>query len=180
MARIDSTTSLDELTAFLRNPASYAEGGPVELRETHISVVALTPTHAYKLCKPVEFGFLDFTTREARHANGRNALRLNRRWTDGVYLDLLPVIQTDDGLQFGQPSDAENDHSLDDEDCVDWVVRMHRLDEDATLEARIHRGDCPSDAIDRFLDRVEPTFRSALIISAAPDARLDERMRCFD
>ncbi|MEX0728689.1 MAG: AAA family ATPase [Planctomycetaceae bacterium] len=177
MARIESTISQDELVAFLRNPASYAEGGPVELRETHISIVALTPTHAYKLCKPVDFGFLDFSTREARHANGRNALRLNRRWTDGVYLDLLPIIQTDGGLQFGQPSDADDDTSLDDENCVDWVVRMHKLDEDATLEAHIRRGECPADAIDRFLNHVEPTFRAAAVIAPTPDNRLDHRLR---
>ncbi|MDA0831692.1 MAG: AAA family ATPase [Planctomycetota bacterium] len=177
MASFASTTTLEDLISFLRNPVSFAEGGPVELRETHISVVALTPTHAYKLCKPVDFGFLDFSTCESRHADGRRQILLNRRWSNGVYLDLLPIIEHDGQLKFGPPSDAENEINDENETCVDWVVRMRRLEERDTLEAHIDRGDCPADAIDRFFDAVEPTFRSAPVIEPAPSARLDERMR---
>lgn len=170
-------TPSDEIVAFLKNPASYAEGGPVELRETHISMVALTPTHAYKLCKPVDFGFLNFTTREARYGNGRNALRLNRRWSNGVYLDLLPIVRTEGELRFGEPTDVDFDGAYDDEKYVDWVVRMHRLRDEANLEAHIRRGDCPPDVIDRFLDHVESTFREAPVIVPADEVRLERRLR---
>jgi len=58
---------------------------PIGLVETHISWVLLTGVFAYKLHKPVNLGFLDFTTLEQRLADCREELRLNRRLSNDLY-----------------------------------------------------------------------------------------------
>ncbi len=73
------------LIAALQNPALYPH--PVEgfqLIETHISWVLLTGSYAYKIKKPMNFGFLDFTELSARGHFCNEELRLNQRLTDDL------------------------------------------------------------------------------------------------
>ena len=75
------------LIAALQNPALYPH--PVdsfEVIETHISWVLLTGPFAYKIKKPVNFGFLDFSDLAARGHFCAEELRLNQRLTDDLYL----------------------------------------------------------------------------------------------
>ena len=142
----------------LSDSATYAEGGPVEVRETHISVVFLTPTHAYKLLKPVKFDFLDFSTREARYDECWSEVRLNRRLAPGVYLDVVSVTRSVHGFALG--GDGER---------VDSLIKMQRLPDDATLEAKILEASVPDAAsvrdtladLDRVLDVLQPFFETA-------------------
>src|SRR5262245_35161906 len=92
-----------ELVDWLSSPAAYTEAPPrVELRQTHISWVFLTPEFAYKLKKPVSFGFLDFSTAELRRAACEAEVRLNRRLTEGIYLGTLPITRDSGGaLRLG-------------------------------------------------------------------------------
>ncbi len=159
----------DELVAFLQDANSYPEGGPVEWRETHISVIALTPKHAYKLAKPVNFGFLDFSTREARYVNCWNQLLLNRRWSSDVYQTVLPITVRDGHLHLGNEVSSTGS-------CIDWVVRMRRLDEGRTLEAAIGRGECLMDSLDDILDHLQPVFQAAPRILSSSQGRLADRL----
>ena len=80
------------LIAALQNPALYPH--PVEqfqVIETHISWVLLTGEYAYKIKKPMNFGFLDFTSLDQRQHFCNEELRLNQRLTEGLYLDVLPI-----------------------------------------------------------------------------------------
>ena len=62
---LDSPTPFQRLIERLKNPALYAHpADPVTVLETHISTVLLARAYAYKLKKPYNLGFLDFTTRE--------------------------------------------------------------------------------------------------------------------
>ena len=63
----------------------------LELIETHISWVILTGHFAYKLKKPVDLGFLDFSTLEKRRFACEEELRLNARFAPGLYLEVIPV-----------------------------------------------------------------------------------------
>ncbi|MFQ5734270.1 MAG: AAA family ATPase [Planctomycetaceae bacterium] len=134
----------------LARPGSYPEGGPVEVVETHISVVFLTPAHAWKLLKPVKFDFLDFSTPQARREECRNEVRLNGRLAADVYLDVVPVTQTTDGLSLGGSGTP-----------VDWVVKMRRLPADATLRAKIESGAATAEDIEHLLDLLHPFFENA-------------------
>ncbi len=65
--------------------------GAVELIETHISVVLLAGEFAYKLKKPVDLGFLDFSTLARRQFFCQEELRLNRRLAPALYLGVVPI-----------------------------------------------------------------------------------------
>ncbi len=90
------------LIAALQNPALYPH--PVDgfqVIETHISWVILTGPFAYKVKKPVNFGFLDFTSLDAREHFCGEELRLNQRLTDDLYLEVLPITGSIDAPQLG-------------------------------------------------------------------------------
>ncbi|NJO67207.1 MAG: adenylyl-sulfate kinase, partial [Leptolyngbyaceae cyanobacterium RM1_405_57] len=74
---------------------------PIQLIQTHISYVLLTGEYAYKLKKPLNFGFLDFSTLEQRHHFCLEELRLNERGAPGIYLEVLPISQIGDQLHLG-------------------------------------------------------------------------------
>src|SRR5271157_4190968 len=73
-------------------PEAYSEDpGKIELIQTHISFVLLTKNYVYKVKKPVNFGFLDFSTLEKRRFFCQKELELNRRLCDDMYLEVTPV-----------------------------------------------------------------------------------------
>ena len=82
----------DELIAALEHPAAYPDApAQVEHTQTHISHLFMTADYVYKVKKPVDFGFLDFTTAELREHYCREELRLNRRLSPEVYLDVVDI-----------------------------------------------------------------------------------------
>ncbi len=68
---------------------------PIELIQTHISYVLLTGEYAYKVKKPVNFSFLDFTVLEKRKYFCEEELRLNQRGAPHLYLEVLPITKVD-------------------------------------------------------------------------------------
>src|SRR2546428_13933576 len=74
--------------------------GPVELVETHISWVFLAGDRVYKVKKPLDLGFLDFTTLERRRFFCEEEVRLNRRLTHDVYLGVVELRGVD-GVRIG-------------------------------------------------------------------------------
>ena len=65
--------------------------GAVKLIQTHISWVFITDRFAYKVKKPVDLGFLNFTTLRRRHHYLHEELILNRRLCPEIYLEVLPI-----------------------------------------------------------------------------------------
>ena len=90
-----SERTAEPLIASLLNakPYSHPVNG-LQLIETHISWVILTGPYAYKIKKPVDFGFLDFSTLEKRRHFCEEELRLNQRTAPSIYLEVLPIIGT--------------------------------------------------------------------------------------
>src|SRR5262249_53713601 len=130
--------------ACLSRPAAYPEpAGHVEVRQTHISVVFLTERFAYKLKKPVDLGFLDFSTPEKRRHFCEEEVRLNRRLAPHVYLGAVPGTAAGGEARFEGPGEA-----------IDWAVRMERLPAEATLERRLERGEVGEEALARLAARV--------------------------
>jgi aminoglycoside phosphotransferase family enzyme len=71
---------------------------PIRLLQTHVSYVLLTGDYAYKVKKPVNFGFLDYSTLEKRRHFCQEELRLNNRTAAALYLDVVAIHQ--DGETF--------------------------------------------------------------------------------
>jgi aminoglycoside phosphotransferase family enzyme/predicted kinase len=116
---------------FLRTAAAWpGEPSVPQLIETHISWVFLGERYAYKLKKPVAFGFVDFSTRELRHAACEQEVRLNRRLAPQVYLGLAPIT-----------FDARGQRRIGGDGPVDdWLVRMRRLPADRALDRLLVAG----------------------------------------
>jgi uncharacterized protein len=123
---------LSALIAALSDPAAYP-GAPetIEVRHTHISAVFLAGPFVYKVKKPVDLGFLDFSTLEKRHHFCQEELRLNLRLAADVYLAVVPIVRTDSG---GVRVEGAGE-------VVEWAVKMRRLADEATLESRLDRGE---------------------------------------
>ncbi|HUL94094.1 MAG TPA: AAA family ATPase [Burkholderiales bacterium] len=121
----------DRLLAALREPACYPHAaGTVELIETHISWVFLAGEFAYKIKKPVNLGFLDFGTLEKRRFYCEEELRLNRRTAPGLYVDVVPVAESRDGLRVGGTGKA-----------IEYALRMRRFPQEALADAVARRGE---------------------------------------
>jgi uncharacterized protein len=90
------------LIANLLQPEAYDHpAGDLRLHKTHSSWVLLAGPYAYKLKKPVDLGFLDFTTVERRRADCQEELRLNRRFSPDVYLGLAEVTEQNGRFRVG-------------------------------------------------------------------------------
>ena len=130
MSTQSTNDAAERIVGFLSQAASYPDRPvSVQVVETHISWVFLTDRYAYKLKKPVRFEFLDFSTAALRHHACDEELRLNRRLTHKVYLDVLPITEDAHGvLELAGPGSA-----------VDWVVRMRRLPADRALDVILQK-----------------------------------------
>ena len=132
---------LVRLIETLSKPESYPHPvDAVDVRQTHISVVFLAGAFAYKLKKPVNLGFLDFTTLEKRRHFCEEEVRLNRRLAKSVYLGVVPI--TADG------------HIEGNGETVDWAVKMERLPEGTSLLDRLKRGEVDEPLVDSLAVRV--------------------------
>src|SRR3954471_5144861 len=120
---------LDTLIAALNDPAAYPHPvDAVEVRQTHISVVFLAGPYAYKVKKPLELGFLDYSTLEKRRHFCEVEVALNRRLAPAVYLGVVPVARVAGSIRMEGPGEA-----------IEWAVKMERLPEEATLQERLRR-----------------------------------------
>lgn len=134
--------SLARLLQELRRPDAYFHPvDEVRVHQTHISVVFVAGAFAYKLKKPVDLGFVDYSSLDKRLHYCRRELELNRRLADDVYLDVVPIID-DGGLCIETDTDGH--------DAVEWAVRMARLDEDNTLRKRLADRRVPPDTFSRL------------------------------
>jgi aminoglycoside phosphotransferase family enzyme len=106
-----------ELVDFLKSPLSY-QHRPLEVRsiQTHISRVFIAPPFVFKVKKPVNLGFLDFSTLEKRRHFCQRELELNRRLCPDIYLDVVSISKTASGFSF-QPGG----------DVFEYAVKMSEL-----------------------------------------------------
>jgi aminoglycoside phosphotransferase family enzyme len=131
---------LDAKLAFLGCPESYdCRPATVEVIETHMAWVFLTNLFAYKLKKPVQYEFLDFSTLAARKLDCQLELNLNRRLAPDVYLAVVPLTQDCQGtLRIDGRGTA-----------IDWLVKMRKLPRDRMLDRAIRNGAATPEDVQR-------------------------------
>ncbi|MFE8031956.1 AAA family ATPase [Thiohalocapsa marina] len=133
----------DRLIQGLLHPGAYPHAvGEIERIETHISVVLLAGDYAYKLKKPVDLGFLDFSTLERRRDFCHEELRLNQRLAPDYYLAVVPVTGTVDaprlggvGPMSGPAADSASGPASGQEQgpVLEYAVQMRRFPSSALL-----------------------------------------------
>jgi uncharacterized protein len=133
-------------------------GPDCTLVETHISTLLLAGALVFKLRKPLALPFLDFSTAVQRRHDCEEELRLNRRTAPQLYLDVRPVLGSIDAPRIGEPGDSAQ--------AIDWLLRMHRFDDDATLDRLAARGALGAAQVDTLARRVAD-FHESLPASPA-------------
>ncbi len=141
--------------SLLESLRSNDEEAPCNSVETHISTVLICADRVYKIKKPVDFGFLDFTSLEARHFYCNEEIRLNRRLAPEVYLDTIAITGTPEQPQLGGTGPI-----------IDYAVRMRRFDQHMQLDRLLQRGQLDGAIIDRLAQRMSE-FHAAIERSPA-------------
>ncbi len=98
-----------------------------ELVQTHSSFVILTKDFAYKIKKPVNFGFLDYSTLEKRKYYIKKELEINKRLCPDVYLEMLTISKIDNTYEFS------------DKNPVEYILKMKRVDDNLFLINRLDK-----------------------------------------
>ncbi|MEN6441974.1 MAG: AAA family ATPase [Syntrophobacter sp.] len=101
----------------------------LERRDTHISAVFLTGDWVYKLKKPFDFGFLDYTSLENRRLMCEREVSLNQRLSSGVYDGVIAVRRSGESIHLGSVGEA-----------VEYAVKMRQLPDRAALSSLLVRG----------------------------------------
>ncbi len=120
-----------------------ADEGKIEMIQTHISVVLMGQHHVIKLKKPVDYGFLDYTTLEKRLSACETEVSLNRRLCDDTYVGVQPVTVIE-----GKPRLSGMGHILD------YGVRMKRLPTEGMLDQMIRDNTVTEGVIGRIADKL--------------------------
>jgi aminoglycoside phosphotransferase family enzyme/predicted kinase len=142
---IDFPAMLDALAQPGAFPFTLSDHEPITVIQTHASAVLLAANRAYKLKKPKNFGFFDYSTPALRRNFCGQEVLVNRRLAPHVYLGVAPVLADGDGqFRFGPTFPPEEvplpGSLLARGEVVDYAVVMVRLPDEATLEALVHAG----------------------------------------
>jgi len=139
-----STAELPELIRGLLQPAAYPYAvGKVELVQTHISYVLLAGDFVYKIKKPVDFGFLDFTTLAKRRYYCRQEVILNRRLCPGAYQGVVRVAWQGGRLSLEGRGKA-----------VEYAVKMRRLPADRMMDSLLAQGKISPTMVEAVAERL--------------------------
>jgi aminoglycoside phosphotransferase family enzyme/predicted kinase len=148
----------DRISDLVRPDAFLHPARDLRLIETHISWVILAGEFAYKLRKPVNFGFLDFSTLEQRRADCHAEVVLNRRLCPDLYLGVVDIVEREDGHLYVGGRGAP----------VEPAVKMHRLPESGMLQNLLDRGAGDERLMRRLAEQLAE-FHSAAATGAGVD-----------
>jgi uncharacterized protein len=116
--------------AELQHPGVYPHAvTSIQLIQTHISWVCLAGAFAYKIKKPVDFGFLDFSTLARRKALCTAEFELNRRFAPDLYIGVVPIVRVNGELRVDGAGEA-----------IEWAVQMRRFPQEDQLDERLAKG----------------------------------------
>ena len=93
---------------------------PIKIMQTQMSVIFLTGEYVYKLKKPVNLGYLDYTPLENRKYFCNQEVSLNQRLSPDVYLGVIPITEDENGNIVEMTSWCDGDYL-----CykTDWLER---------------------------------------------------------
>src|SRR5262245_10118933 len=129
---IEDTTEVErqqKLLHFLLKPGSYPHHPrKIRLVQTHSSWIFMAPPFVYKVKKPVNLGFLDFSTLEKRRHFCEREVVLNRRLAPNMYLGVIPISVKSSQITF-----------LKGKQIVEYAVKMRKLSEQHFLDKLVER-----------------------------------------
>ena len=117
-------SQMPEIVQALLAPESYPDATPgVEMMQTQMSFVFITGDYVYKVKKPVDLGYLDYTTLEKRRFFCQREVELNRRLCPDAYLGVEPITRNKGGIYLGGEGKI-----------IEYAVKMRRLPKEAMMD----------------------------------------------
>jgi hypothetical protein len=154
-----SNSVLPEYIQFLQQKANYPHPAEdVTLVQTHISFVLLAGDSVYKWKKPVDFGFLNFSSLEKRKYYCEQELELNRRLCPDLYEELVTLTVEGDSFSLNGTGEV-----------VEYGIRMARMPEDKMMGTLMAAGKVNRGHIDAIIAQLVPFYEDA-----AGDSRIQE------
>ncbi len=148
-----------EVLSFMETLSSDSPGIPIKLIETHISWVILTEFKAYKIKKPVQFNFLDFSTLGHRKSACEQEVILNKRLAPHMYLDCVPIIIEDDFIKVGSEGGQ----------ILDFAVLMNRMDDSLQMDLLLEQARVKEEDIIELAEVLISFHRYATVIEEGED-----------
>lgn len=144
----DLEESKGQLIAFLRSASSYSHApSAVHFVETHISWVFIASPFVFKMKKPVNLGFADFSTLEKRRYFCQRELELNRRLCPDIYLNVLPICKCGDTFSFNAGGEI-----------VEYALKMRELPDGWFLNQLLAKGAVGENEINRVVKRLHEFY----------------------
>ena len=145
------TIDIPTLQKALLNPAVYPDKPQqVKLIETHISLVFLTGNHVYKVKKPVDFGFLDFTSLEKRKFFCEQEVKLNRRLSPTIYLGVVRITKEGNQILLGDKGEV-----------VEYAVKMKQIPEELLMDKLLEKGQVTSKMVEAISEKLVHFYLTA-------------------
>jgi len=142
---------LPELVQALLNSKAYPENPPkIELVQTQMSFVFLTDNYVYKVKKPVNLGYLDYTTLEKRQFYCQREVELNRRLCPDAYLGVVSITQDKSDIVIGGQGEV-----------IEYAVKMRRLPQEKMMAALLDRNQVSTEMIAAVAERLAEFHRRA-------------------
>ncbi len=139
---------LPPLIKTLHDPSLYPHPvSHIKLIQTHISYLLLAGEYVYKIKKPLNLGFLDFSTLEQRKYYCEKELSLNRRLCPTIYLAVLPIFF--DGETYNWQGNGK---------IIEYCLQMSRMPEEKMMNRVISEGLLTRKEINRIIDVIEPFY----------------------
>jgi aminoglycoside phosphotransferase family enzyme len=147
---------LPDFVKYLLQPEAYvAAPKAVKLVQTHISYVFITDDLVYKFKKPVDFGFLDFTTLDKRRHFCRQELILNQRLCPTIYQGLVALEKHGDSFKLTDLEHADVDSA------VEFGVQMKRMPEERMMANIIKADGLTPEMVDSVCGVLVPFYTRA-------------------
>jgi aminoglycoside phosphotransferase family enzyme/predicted kinase len=141
---VDAESRQQRVIAALCDPRRYPHPvAQVEHLETHISHVLLAGDFAYKIKKPLNLGFLDFSDLRARRSYCEKELRLNRRSASALYLEVIPIGGSEHNPVLGGSGPA-----------IEYALKMRRFPQEALFSRMLDRGELTAGHIDALAAQI--------------------------
>jgi len=129
--------------ALLESQAYPHKPQKIELVQTQMSFIFLTGEYVYKIKKPVNLGYLDYTTLEKRHFFCHQELELNRRLCPGAYLAVVPIVEEKGELRIEGRGKA-----------IEYAVKMKQLPQDRMMDMLLPQGQVTLEMVARVAEKL--------------------------
>jgi hypothetical protein len=137
-------SQLPELVQALLDPKTYPEGPErVQLMQTQMSFVFIAGDYVYKVKKPVNLGYLDYTTLEKRCFFCQREVELNRRLCPEAYLGVVPIVKARGKITLGGRGKV-----------IEYAVKMRYLPQDRMMNVLLANNQVSAEMLTRVAQRL--------------------------